>query len=499
MAPEEPVPPSLATVPGRGPSLYVARRTGTFSAVDEDAPVQVLSLREVDWNEATPVGAKANGRFVTLGDAIDHDVDVRDAMLVLSPEPGLGRFRKVPFRLAMLLSPIAWGYFAESEWRELTKVEKDARRVLDSDEFKQAEMQTENVGLAKEAKERRGKIETAIAMRKAYTLGEGAITLAAVLVIALGLRRYRAIPIALGFGALFWWLFQAGRPGHCFKPSSWSDYVLAFFGLGGAVVSLVLAPSETTIATRLRKRLRLPVHPAPGRPWMSGERRLDTAAALAAAAAGLLLPLMMELINRARAGNPVRILFFVGFCSIVFIGFLAWRKELSRVPPRLVDVALAASLGFGVLVAADVAVRASFATVLEVQTCIAPDSKTALNKVQEQSSKETTNARKETQTGLLPFLVAVLAAPFSEEMLYRGTLQRIARRAFGARNAIMLSSMIFGVAHMFAFPNAFYMHVGLGLAFSAIFELAGGGAVGVIASATTHLMWNYWLSQMPVL
>jgi len=159
---------------------------------------------------------------------------------------------------------------------------------------------------------------------------------------------------------------------------------------------------------------------------------------------------------------------------------------------------LAATLGFGVLAAADVAVRASFATVVEVQTCAAPDKVTALNKVQEQGSKETTAARKDTQTDVLAFFIAVLAAPLSEEMLYRGTLQRVARKAFGGRWAILLSGVVFGLAHMGAFHAAFYQHIGLGLAFAAVFELAGGGAVAVVASATTHLMWNLWLAEMPV-
>ena len=56
----------------------------------------------------------------------------------------------------------------------------------------------------------------------------------------------------------------------------------------------------------------------------------------------------------------------------------------------------------------------------------------------------------------------------------------------------------FTFAHALAFPTAFYQHFGLGLAFAAVFELAGAGAVGVVASAATHAMWNGWLATMPV-
>ena len=67
-----------------------------------------------------------------------------------------------------------------------------------------------------------------------------------------------------------------------------------------------------------------------------------------------------------------------------------------------------------------------------------------------------------------------------------------------SRAAMALSAAVFGFAHAQAFPAAFYQHFGLGLAFAAAFELAGGGAVGILASAVVHAAWNLWLAAMPV-
>ena len=38
----------------------------------------------------------------------------------------------------------------------------------------------------------------------------------------------------------------------------------------------------------------------------------------------------------------------------------------------------------------------------------------------------------------------------------------------------------------------------LGLAFASVFELAGGGAVAILACTATHFLWNWWLAAMPV-
>ena len=471
------------------PPLYVWKRTGVPTDEEGDQPTHVLSLEELPANVETPVATTPRGRFVTLGDAIDHSPDAREALLSLSPDPELDRFRQLPFRLLMMGAPISWGMFVLDEWLRQAAFVEDANHIVKSDAFKAAK---EDPNTATDTKLREQKIERMVTMRSAYVGFEAAILLAGCAIIFAGLRRWRPVVVALGFGSALWWLFQAGRPSHCFGFSSRREYLLAILGVAGGVTALVLAPSETSVIARLRARTKLP-------PSLDKkERYRDFVATLGAMAAGLLLPAIDALLSAMRIGTFLRVFVFVTFCTGCFLAFLSYRTEKSRLAPQFVAIAAAALLGFGLLGAADVGVRASFATVLEAQTCIAPDKVTSLNTVQEQSSKETTGARRDAQSNVLAFFVAVCAAPLSEEMLYRGALQRVARRALGGRWAILLSGLIFGLAHMGAFHSAFYMHIGLGLAFASIFEIAGGTAVAVLASAATHVMWNLWLSTMPV-
>lgn len=457
--------------------------------------MRVLQLSELAIDVNTPVSTEPRGKFVGLADAIENDPSVRDALLALSPDPKLARWENPLARLPLLLAPIAWGLFAAGELRSTNALDKDAHRVLDSPQFKQLELDPDT---ATETKARRARVERTLAGRWAYELGEASMSLAAIVVVLAGLRRWRAVPAALGFGAALWFLFQAGNPARCFLHGALLDWTLALAGLVAAVGAIVIAPSETTVAADLRARLGLPPRVPKTKAWVRSERYWDIVSTLAAVAAGLVLPSVMAAFSYLNAGNVVRIFFFVGFCSAIFLAGLSWRRETTRVRPRLATIVLSMSLGFGVLAAADVAVRASFASVVEAQTCIAPEKKTALNKMQEAGAKETTSARKDTQSDVLAFFIAVIAAPLSEEMLYRGTIQRIARRAFGARNAMLLTAVIFGLAHLPVFPAAFYQHIGLGLAFAAAFELAGGGVMGIVASAGTHFLWNLWLALMPV-
>lgn len=455
---------------------------------DDDSPRLITDVREVEWSSDVKVTASPDGRFVGLDDAIDNAPAVRDGLLSLSPDPALERWRK--YRPAALAAPVAWSMYVAGDFKQTSDLARDARRVTQSEEFKAAELDPETMVATRARHE---KIDRAIAMRWTYGGVEAAIGVVAALVVILGLRRLRAVPIAVGFGAGLWWLFHAGAPERCFGASAFRELILAVLGLGGAVGTLLLAPSESRVVESLRARLGLP-----SRKVTIGPQDHDLIATLAAVWAGLLLPFLLRWLGNAGLKDLARAAFFVFFCLGSFLVFLAWRKEESRVAPKLAWIAVAAALGFGVTTACDVAARSTLATVIEAQTCISPTSANKLKKVQESSAKETTAARKETQTQALAFWIAVLAAPLAEEMLYRGTLQRVARRRFGSRWSMLLSGGVFGIAHALAFPAAFYQHFGLGLAFAAVFELAGGGAIGVVASAATHAMWNGWLATMPV-
>ncbi|MGZ5966293.1 MAG: CPBP family intramembrane glutamic endopeptidase [Polyangiales bacterium] len=454
----------------------------------EGEPHLLTDLREVEWTTDTQVADKPEGRFVTVGDAIDNAPSIRDGLLSLSPDPSIERWRKL--RALTVAAPVSWMMYVASEGKQVDELSKDAKHLLDSEAFKAAE---QNPQTATAAKLRRTKIERAVSMRWTYTAVEGFLGIAALLIIIAGFRRLRAVPIAIGMGAGIFWLFHAGQPDKCFR--SFREIILALLGFFGAIAAFALVPSETKIGKDLRERIGIGV-PDLSKRMTRGDR--DLLALLAAAWAGLSLPFLLNGLGKAGIPDLARATFFVGFCLAAFLGFLAWRKEESKIAPKLPMLALAAALGFGVTTACDVAARAALATVVEAQTCINPESAKKLKGVQEASAKETTAARKETQTQALAFWIAVLAAPLAEEMLYRGTLQRVARRRLGSRWAMLLSAGVFGVAHALAFPDAFYQHFGLGLAFAAVFELAGGGAVAVIASAATHAMWNGWLAAMPV-
>lgn len=465
-----------------------APRHAVYVLAEDDAPRLVTDVREVVWSPALRVSTRPEGRFVGLDDAIDNAPDVREGLLALSDDPALDRWRR--YRPIALAAPVAWSFFVAGDLKQTADLARDARRVTESPEFKAAELDPET-SVATRA--RHEKIDRAIGMRWTYGAVEAVIGLVAAIVVIAGLRRMRAIAIAVGFGAGLWWLFHAGHPERCFGAKAFPQLMLALLGVGGAIATLLLAPSETRVIARLRERLGLP-----SRAVRVGPKDYDLFATIAAAWAGLLLPYLLRGLGSVGLHDLARAAFFVGFCLASFLVFLAWRREDSRVAPRFAWLAVAAALGFGITTACDVAARASFGTIVEVQTCVAPQAANKLKKVQESSAKETTAARKETQTQALAFWVAVLAAPLAEEMLYRGTLQRVARRRFGSRWSMVISAVVFGVAHALAFPAAFYQHFGLGLAFAAVFELAGAGAVGVVASAATHALWNGWLAAMPV-
>lgn len=461
--------------------LYVLSPSETG---DDDTPRLVGDLREIVVGHELRVSSLPTGRFVGIDDALDNDPAIREAFLALSPDPALDRWRRL--RPIALAAPVAWSMYVYRDFEEVSRLSADARQVVNSAEFKELERDPQTSALARA---KHAKIDRAIAMKWTYASIEAAIGLMALLVIIVGLRRFRAIPAAVGFGAGAWWLFHAGQPAKCFR--SFGDLALALLGLAGAIAVLVLAPSETRVVRSLRERLGLRADENLAR------RNQDLFATLAAAWAGISLPFLLRQLGALRVGDMGRTTFFVGFCFLAFFGFLAWRREESRVAPHLGRLAAIAALGFGITAACDIASRAAFGTAVEAYHCVRPQS-TKLKEIQGQSAKETTAARRETQTQTLAFFIAVVAAPVAEEVLYRGTLQRIARRRLGARWSMLLSALVFGFAHALAFPAAFYQHFGLGLAFAAVFELGGAGAVGVVASAATHAMWNGWLAAMPV-
>ena len=197
-----------------------------------------------------------------------------------------------------------------------------------------------------------------------------------------------------------------------------------------------------------------------------------------------------------RVDERMRGLVFIGTCTLVFFVFLAWRRDTSRAKPDFKAILLAALAGFGVVAAWDIVARSGLDASISLRSCLGLGTK-ALQAIHDAAAKETTGARHDTQSSAFNMFLTIVIAPISEELLYRGALQRVARRAIGARSAILISGFVFGVAHMFAFPTAFFEHFALGLAFASVFEIAGGGVVAVLATAGAHLAWNLYLSILP--
>ncbi len=78
-------------------------------------------------------------------------------------------------------------------------------------------------------------------------------------------------------------------------------------------------------------------------------------------------------------------------------------------------------------------------------------------------------------------VTAVLAAPLAEELLFRGLLYRLARRAWGPWPAATVSSLVFGLIH--GEPWFLFGLIGLGLILAYLYETTGSLLAPVIAHA----------------
>ncbi|GAC1351862.1 MAG: hypothetical protein NVSMB1_08990 [Polyangiales bacterium] len=455
----------------------------------------MTTLEQLDVADDTLIARSHEGPFVALGEAVDHAPELRDALLLLSPDPRLDRYRR--FRPFALAAPVSWAFLVAKQASDVTEFARNADRELAAESTRTQLSTDPATGEASNAY-LHARLDRLVAMRRAYVGIEGTLAIAAALIVVIGSRRLRALVVAIGIGACSFWLFHAAASGRCFGVRSWRDLLLAALGLSGAIVAFALAPSETAVVRSLRTRLGLSTSTARGPLSTRRGFSQDVAAVIVASWAGLSLPFLLELMRRARLSDPFRASFFILFCFAVFLALLAYRVDDTRIAPRFQALALAALLGLGVTIGADIASRAALGVASEIAACVSTQSAKPFQALQTESGRETQSARRSAQSSGFAFLLAVLAAPLSEEMLYRGALQRIARRIMGARWAMLLSASIFALAHGFAFQHAFYQHFGLGLAFAAVFEMAGGTAIAVVACAMTHAAWNLWLASTPV-
>ncbi len=454
---------------------------GTTEATE---PVPVVELRDLPIDEATLVTTRVLGKRIRLGDAIDHHGPTRDALLGVSPDARLERWRKL--RLIAIAAPFSYVLATIVQWVELNEGLAELAKI-------RADPHASQAVLLKVAS-----LEKAVAWRPYYLAGELLFAVAAAIALGIGLRRLRGLSVIAGVAGALWWVQRAGRPEHCFgvKGAALAEFGAMTLGVVGAVVAFVAAPSESSIATRLRERLGLAASPSVGAAARASFslRRLDVAATFGAAALGFALPLIDDLLSRVHTPFVARFCVFIGICFGTFFGFLAFRRETSRVPIEPIALIGSALAGFGLAAAADLAAQSAMHLMVDVTTCFAPQKAAAMQAIRVASERETSAARQDAASSTMALLVTVVAVPLSEELLYRGTLQRIARRAFGAPTALALTGLIFGLAHMSVYEHGFYQTIALGLAFAAAYEIAGGTAAAVVATALTHALWNGYLT-----
>lgn len=474
--------PGSAT--GSAPASAPGAEPGHLPSADDGEPIAIVELRDLPIAEETLVSTSLLGRRSRLGDAIDHHGPTRDALLVHAPDPRLERWRKL--RGIGIAGPFAFALAAIVQWVELNEGLAELGKI-------KADPHASQVVLQKVAA-----LERAVAFRPLYLAGEILFALVAAIALGLGLRRLRGLAVIGGVAGALWWLQRAGRPDHCFglKGKAAAELVVAALGIVGAAVAWLASPSESSIATRLRERLGLGPSPSVGALSRASFslRRLDVAATFGAAALGFALPLVDDLLSKVHTPFLARFGVFVGICAGTFLGFLAFRRETARVPVDPLGLLGAAAAGFGLAVAADLAAQSAMHLMVDLTTCFAPHKAAAVQAIRAASERETSAARQDAASSALSLVVTVIAVPLSEELLYRGTLQRVARRAFGAPAALALTGVIFGVAHMSVYQHGFYQTIALGLAFAAAYEIAGGTAVAVVATALTHALWNGYLT-----
>lgn len=198
--------------------------------------------------------------------------------------------------------------------------------------------------------------------------------------------------------------------------------------------------------------------PGPGRFWRQGNARVlgwfvgllatDVLAQTAAmaltgdvflsVAAASLLAVVIPLALLARAGG----------------GTLASEFDLGRVPPGAIFWAIVAGLG--------ALMPVSFLA----------DQSLRLHPIDQQWLQRFLDALPRGPSAVAVGAVAVvIVVPTAEELLFRGLLQRLARRVWGAPAAMLISALVFAIAH--GEPWYLFGLVGLGILLAWVYEVTG--------------------------
>ncbi|MCU4800415.1 CPBP family intramembrane metalloprotease [Halobacteria archaeon HArc-gm2] len=177
---------------------------------------------------------------------------------------------------------------------------------------------------------------------------------------------------------------------------------------------------------------------------------------------------------------------FVGFI-VAAVGFLSIREEwdvLHVRRPTLRDVAFVVVGLLALAIAATVTSALVSAIIAVLDSAFGVDAQFATNEVIETGQRNPT-------TFLYMIPVAILLVGPGEELVFRGVVQGLLRRAVGVVPAILLASLLFGLGHYLAIAsgNAWtYVFVAgaMGIVLGAIYEYTENIAVPV----AIHGLWN---------
>lgn len=348
-----------------------------------------------------------------------------------------------------------------------------------------------------------GELDRELFVRSGATIGPGRIAidvlLAAWVIFELSRRTPRMPRVAavcLVAIALRWSLVATRLCGKHVHGLVWAAIGLAV--VGAALFAFVM-PSRARVERELLGKLGIsrreqhgalaPLEPAGA-----------TVAAAVAVAAGL--PAVLHGLRWAGTGFLVQACAFVGFAAAAPIVVARFEEppgarlgtslasslsssllsSLRRVPlPRML---FAVAAGLALTAAAVSAGRLFFDASAEIAHCVNRldnEARAARAAESQELARAVAHVR---SSAPLVFMTAVVF-PFAEERIYRGVLQDVLVRKFGAAYGIFAAALAFGVAHLGVYDLALYQTVLLGLGFGLAY--AEGG---IWPAFVVHAAWN---------
>jgi membrane protease YdiL (CAAX protease family) len=298
------------------------------------------------------------------------------------------------------------------------------------------------------------------------------------------LRRTPRMPgvaaLALVAVGLRWTLVATRLCGHGVHPLVYASGGLA---VAAAFVLLARVPSRGRVALELLGKLGITRSEL-----FAATRKADPPGALIAAAVACAagLPAVLHLVRLLGGGLLAQ--------AIVFSVFAGAAPELARrltepdgarpesAPPARIMMAVA--IGLAVTAAAVTAGRLFFDSGAELARCVERLDVEARRTLERQSS-ELAHAIAKVRASAPLVLMTSAVFPFAEERIYRGLLQDVLTRRYGAGYGIFAASVAFGVAHLGIYQVALYQTVLLGIGFGVAY--AEGG---LLAAFFVHATWN---------